>query len=201
MFWWLMTKIFFDRELVEWPLICSDLYQHRWVGVHMSLLTAENSHFLWSGSQEATLVMQCGVHFNVKKCNMMTISHRKLLDKFYQLNNTILDGVSSCTYLGVIISNTQTWSEQISTCAKKTNSSLGFLCQNLKGLPQQLRWTGYISLVWSLKEGHQPTNLMSSKEGMQLARSRTTMDGVLVSQIDQSSSNLKAWNAENRWKN
>ena len=38
---------------------------------------------------------QWGMHFNAKKCNVMTISRRKPLDKFYQLNNTILDRVSS----------------------------------------------------------------------------------------------------------
>ena len=32
MFWWLMKKKIFDCELVEWPLICRDLYQHRWMG-------------------------------------------------------------------------------------------------------------------------------------------------------------------------
>ena len=26
-------KIFFDCELVKWPLICRDLYQRRWMGV------------------------------------------------------------------------------------------------------------------------------------------------------------------------
>ena len=95
---------------------------------------------------------QWGMNFNAKKCNVMTISRRKPLDKFYQLNNTILDRVSSCTYLGVTISNTLSWSEQISTCAKKANSRLGFLRRNLKGCPQQLRRTGYISLVRSLTE-------------------------------------------------
>ena len=32
MFWWLMKKKIFDCELVEWPLICGDVYQHRWMG-------------------------------------------------------------------------------------------------------------------------------------------------------------------------
>ena len=82
----------------------------------------------------------------------MTISWRKPLDKFYQLDNTILDRVSSCIYLGVTVSNTLSWSEQISTGAKKANSRLGFLCWNLKGYPLQLRRTGYILLIWSLTE-------------------------------------------------
>ena len=62
-------------------------------------------------------------------------------------------GPSQQLYLPrVTISNTQSWSEQISTCAKKANSRLGFLRRNLKGCPQQLRRTGYISLVRSLTE-------------------------------------------------
>ena len=42
--------------------------------------------------------------------------------------------------------------EQISTSAKKANSRLRFLRRNLKGCPQQLRRTGYISLFRSLTE-------------------------------------------------
>ena len=35
-----------------------DLYQHMWMGGgQMTPLTAENSQFLWSGAQEAALVM------------------------------------------------------------------------------------------------------------------------------------------------
>ena len=51
-------KIIFDCELVEWALIWRYLYQHRWMGVQMPTITTENSHFLWSGSQDAALVMQ-----------------------------------------------------------------------------------------------------------------------------------------------
>ena len=50
-------KISFDCELVQRPIICGDNYQHRWMGVQMPPLTAENSHFLRSGSQDAALVM------------------------------------------------------------------------------------------------------------------------------------------------
>ena len=59
MFWWLMKKKknIFDCELVEWPLICRDLYQHRWMGGPDATPDAKNSHFLRSGPQEATLVM------------------------------------------------------------------------------------------------------------------------------------------------
>ena len=42
-------------ELVEWPLIFSDLYQHKWMGGPDA--TTENTHFLRSGSQEAAMVM------------------------------------------------------------------------------------------------------------------------------------------------
>ena len=58
---------------------------------------------------------QWSMHFNAKKCIVTTISRQKPLDKFYQLNNTILDRVSSCTYLGVPITNTLSQTEQIST--------------------------------------------------------------------------------------
>ena len=105
-------RIFADDCLVYWVInSINDQLQ-----LQKDLASLEN----WSH--------QWGMHFNAKKCNVMTISWRKPLDKFYQLNNTILDRVSNCTYLGVTISNTLSWSEQISTWA---NSRLGFLRQNL----------------------------------------------------------------------
>ena len=76
----------FDCELVEWPLICRDLYQHMW----MPPLTSENSHFLQSGPQEATLVMspkvnQSSVHVLLQfppshkfKLNSHTTLYRKV---------------------------------------------------------------------------------------------------------------------------
>jgi hypothetical protein len=93
-----------------------------------------------------------GMHFNPKKCNIMTISRSKLLTKFYQLGDSILDHVDMCAYLGVNISNTMSWSGHISTVAKKANSRLGFLKRNLRNCPQKLKRMAYVSLVRSQME-------------------------------------------------
>jgi hypothetical protein len=93
-----------------------------------------------------------GMQFNAKKCIIMSISRKPAKVKFYQLDNTILDNVDACTYLGVLISGNLDWSQHISKCAKKANSRLGFLRRNLKGCPQKLKRTGYVSLIRSLLE-------------------------------------------------
>jgi hypothetical protein len=96
--------------------------------------------------------VQWGMHFNAKKCNIMTVSRGTPLHKFYQLNDTILDGVDSCTYLGVTLSKDAKWTSHVTTCAKKANARLGFLRRNLRGCPKDLKRTAYVSLVRSLME-------------------------------------------------
>ena len=94
-----------------------------------------------------------GMHFNAKKCNVMTLARGiNPLSYFYQLNNTILDRVNACDYLGITISENLSWTDHITANAKKTNARLGFLRRNLKGCPQALKRTAYVSLVRSLME-------------------------------------------------
>ena len=74
-------------------------YQHRWMRVQMPPLTAENSHFLRSGSHGAALVMWPGGLLQVNLVNELRaldlethtwhgiyLNHKKLLslDKFWQ---------------------------------------------------------------------------------------------------------------------
>ncbi len=93
------------------------------------------------------------MHFNATKCNIMSVSQsRTLLQGFYQLNNTILNCVDTCTYLGVHLSNNMGWSHHISSGVKKANSRLGFLRRNLRGCPQQLKRMAYVTGVCSLLE-------------------------------------------------
>ena len=96
--------------------------------------------------------IQWGMHFNAKKGNTMTIARSTPLQKMYQLDNTILDQVSACTYLGVIISKSLGWEEHVNTISAKANSRLGFLRRNLKGCPHALKRMSYVSLVRSTLE-------------------------------------------------
>ena len=95
---------------------------------------------------------QWGMRFNAKKCNIMTIARGKPLQKMYQLDNTILDHVSSCAYLGVTISENLSWEEHTNITSKKANSRLGFMKRNLKGSPQSLKKMAYVSIIRSAME-------------------------------------------------
>jgi hypothetical protein len=92
------------------------------------------------------------MHFNTKKCNVMTIARSSPLTKMYQLNNSILQHVDSCDYLGITISEDLAWGNGIAAKAKKANARLGFLKRNLKGCPLSLKRTAYVSLVRAMLE-------------------------------------------------
>ena len=83
----------------------------------------------------------------------MTLAHSaNPLSYLYQWNNTILDRVNACDYLGIAISENISWTDHNTANANKANERLGFLRQNLKDCPQALKWTVYVSLVRSLME-------------------------------------------------
>ena len=57
----------------------------------------------------------------------------------YQLDNTILQQVSTNPYLGITLSEDLQWSTHIQNIVKKSNSTLGFLRRNLKNCPEECR--------------------------------------------------------------
>ena len=74
-----------------------------------------------------------GMQFNAKTCNVMTlVCGANPLSYFYQLNNTILDKVNACDYLGITISENFTWTDHITANTKKANARLGLLHWNLR---------------------------------------------------------------------
>ena len=91
-----------------------------------------------------------GMKFNATKCYVLPI--KKKTSHFYQLNNTILQEVSTNPYLGLNISNDLKWTNHINSVCKKASSTLGFVRRNLQKCPKQSRLTAYISLVRSLLE-------------------------------------------------
>ena len=91
-----------------------------------------------------------GMRFNAKKCYIMSV--RNMMSHFYQLDNTILQQVSSNPYLGLTISEDLTWKTHINNISKKANSTLGFIRRNLKNCPFECRKLAYISLVRSTLE-------------------------------------------------
>ena len=55
-------------------------------------------------------------------------------------------------YFGVTLGNDLVWSKHIATKTNKANSKLSFLRRNLKGCPEKLKQTAYISLIRSSME-------------------------------------------------
>ena len=72
--------------------------------------------------------------------------------QFNSLNNQILTKVDQAKYLGVTLSNELCWSPHINNTISQAHSSLGFLRRNLRGCPEKLTETAYISLVRSVLE-------------------------------------------------
>ena len=91
-----------------------------------------------------------GMRFNAKKCYVMSIQNTSY--HFYELDNTILQQVTSNPYLGITLSEDLQWSTHIQNITKKANSTLGFLRRNLKNWPEECRKLAYISLVRSMLE-------------------------------------------------
>ena len=54
--------------------------------------------------------------------------------------------------MGVTLSNDLEWSKHIATMTNKANSKLSFLRRNLKGCPEKLKQTAYVSLIRSFME-------------------------------------------------
>ena len=91
-----------------------------------------------------------GMRFNAKKCYILSV--RNSSSHFYQLDNTILQQVSSNPYLGITISEDLQWSTHINNICKKANSTLGFLRRNLKNCPHECRKLAYTTLVRPILE-------------------------------------------------
>ena len=93
MFQWLMKKWVFDWKAVEWAVICRDLYQHRW---KMSTLIEENSHFLWSESQEVCLVMgNCSCSDSTRCCNSCVIPYNQYQSVFWMGHGRVVSTLAT----------------------------------------------------------------------------------------------------------
>ncbi len=91
-----------------------------------------------------------GMKFNAKKCYILRT--KSTSSYFYQLDDTILQEVSSNPYLGIQLSSDMKWRIHIDNLCKKASSTLGFLRRNLRHCPKDMRRTAYVSLVRSTME-------------------------------------------------
>ena len=89
----------------------------------------------------------------MSKCEVIRIARKKNpLEGMSTILGQILKEVDKTKYLGVTISNDLQWSGHVSTITKKVNSTLAFLCHNLKNVPPKVKETAYFSLVPSVLE-------------------------------------------------
>ena len=88
-----------------------------------------------------------GDAFQRQKCYIPSI--RQQSSRFYQLEGEILQEVSSSPYLGITIYNYLQWKTHITNIVKRANSTLGFLCRNLKYCPVECKRLAYIALIRS----------------------------------------------------
>lgn len=90
------------------------------------------------------------MRFNPSKCTVLRISRAKLpLLANYHLCGETLEGVREVKYLGIIISNTLSWSSQVDVVSKKASNVLNFVRRNLKHCPKKSKEMAYFSLVRS----------------------------------------------------
>ena len=106
-----------------------------------SLQTDINSFSSWADKWQMQL--------NHKKCNTMTLTRKKSLNitNYYYLNSQLLTTVSSCTYLGVVVTSDLRWHKHVEHCKLKAMNSLNFVRRNLYRCSLDVRKLAYTSLV------------------------------------------------------
>ncbi len=89
-----------------------------------------------------------GMELNFKKCVSMTVTRlHSATNRYYYLNDTVMDKVNSYKYLGVIISSNLSWNEQVNSVVLKASRSLGFVRRNISSCRRETKLQCYKSLV------------------------------------------------------
>ena len=116
-------------------------------------------------------------------------THRPYL---YELCGVLLKSVTQERYLGVILTQSLSWSNHIYQVSVKTNQKLGFIKRNLKGSPQQLKRLAYITLVRSGMEYANPMwDPSTSKDQDALERVQRRAAHWITSSYDRTTSVTK----------
>ena len=130
-----------------------------------------------------------GMVFNPSKCYVMHINggrtHRPYL---YELCGVLLKSVTQERYLGVILTQSLSWSNHISQVSVNANQKLGFIKRNLKGSPQELKRLAYITLVRSGMEYASPVwdpSTSKDQDALERESKREQPAGLIVPMIGQ----------------
>ena len=119
-----------DRGLSNPPPCCWRVWV-RWIcKLRQPPVQTEESSLPYLDNWTGVHFLTC-LFFVKSKCEIMHIARSKPMTKFYELCGQFLSTVDSSKYLGVIISNNLDWHEQVCSVAKKANSVLQLISQNL----------------------------------------------------------------------
>ena len=90
-----------------------------------------------------------GMSFNVKKCNVLTITRRtkKKRSYTYKMSGEKVEGIRDTKYLGITLNSKLTWDTHISKISSEANRMLGLLRRNLKYSPKHIKEAAYKSYV------------------------------------------------------
>ena len=134
-----------------------------------------------------------GMVFNPSKCYVMHINGGRTRRPYlYQLCGVLLKSVTQERYLGVILTQSLSWSNHISQVSVKANQKLGIIKRNLKGSPQELKRLAYITLVRSGMEYASPVwEPSTSKDQDTLERVQMRAARWITSSYDRTTSVTK----------
>ncbi|XP_069114275.1 uncharacterized protein B0403.1-like [Argopecten irradians] len=86
--------------------------------------------------------------FHPDRCNILSITNNKqAIHHKYILHQKELQHVDKAKYLGITIQSNLKWESHISNICGKANSTLGFLCRNLKIGSTSIKEQAYKTLV------------------------------------------------------
>ena len=137
----------------------------------------------------AKWALDWGMMFNPSKCYVMHINggrtHRPFL---YELCGVLLKSVTQERYLGVVLSQSLSWSNHASQVSVKANQNIVFIKRNLKGSPQELKRLAYITFVRSGMEYASPMwDPNTSKDHAALERVQRRAARWIISSYDRTS--------------
>ena len=82
------------------------------------------------------------MRFNISKCFVMRVTQSRKYKVC--MNNSTLNAVNHCKYLGVVLQSDLWWSKHI---AAKANSTFGMIRRNIKKVPKPVREKVYLTLI------------------------------------------------------
>lgn len=92
------------------------------------------------------------MHFNTKKCSMMTITNKKNVFSPRQPYHMTLEKVLEASYLAVNITDNRSWKRQLNQISNKANTILNFRRCNLTHCKLSVRERAYLTLMRPILE-------------------------------------------------